>query len=108
MPNLASLGQYPLHGTGVLGNKDIEVIASAATISPKSQKVRVTGTTTIQTITPPNKYFSGPLYIFNTDASVDGLGTSGNIALAVTLTRYKVFTLLYDVATSKWYPSAAS
>lgn len=108
MPNLQSRGVLPLHGTGTLGRSGIEVIASAATIAPTSQKVRVTGNTDIATITPPNKYFNGPLYIFNTDASVGGLLTTGNIALAVTLTRYKVFTLIYDPGTSKWYPSAAS
>lgn len=86
----------------------IAAIASAATIAPLANKNRITGAVTISTITPPTPYFEGPLYLFNTDSSVGIVDTNGNVALQFTLTRYKVFTLLFDPATSKWYPSATS
>jgi hypothetical protein len=94
-----------------LGNAveaDIGVLASAATIVPIKGFNRITGDTTINTITRPDAYFTGPIYLFNTDESVGTISTDGNVALGVTLTRYKVFTLIYDPVTSKWYPSAAS
>ena len=84
-----------------------EVIASATVISPKGNFIRITGNTTIETITV-SPYLIGPLYIINTDASVGVTGVTDNIQLASTLTRYKLFIFCYDPATSKWYPSAAS
>jgi hypothetical protein len=100
-------------GTQTFGEVDYvnasnTAVASTTTISPTGDVVRITGTTAIQTINLPVPNFVGPLYIYETDSSVASLGTSGNIALGVTLTRYKVFTLIYDSGTSKWYPSATS
>src|SRR5678816_1865346 len=79
-----------------------EIIASATVISPKGNFIRITGNTTIETITV-SPYLVGPLYIINTDSSVGVTGVTDNIALASTLTRYKLFTFCYDPATSKWY-----
>lgn len=105
---LGTLTPQVITGVGSVGRAAIEVIASGDSITPHGCFVRITGNTTINTISLPEPYFTGPLYIFNTDSSVGATGTSGNIALATTLTRYKVFTMLYDVATTKWYPSATS
>ena len=89
-----------------------KVIASAAAIVIPDQTnfIRITGNVTIGTISLPigNALFRGPLYLVNTDSSVGVTDTSGNIQLGTTLTRYKIFTLLYDPTTSKWYPSAVS
>lgn len=86
----------------------LAALASANTIAPTDLIHRITGNTTIKTITPPNPYFNGPLYLLNTDASVGTWDTTGNIALAGTMTRYKLFGFVFDPATNLWYPSAAS
>jgi len=91
-----------------LGGSPVEVIASAATIRPTGKFVRITGNTTIDTIVPPSDYWVGPIILFNTDASVGTLSTSGNVQLGVTLTRYKIILLIYDPSTTKWYPSNIS
>jgi hypothetical protein len=91
-----------------VGTNPIEVLASAATISPTGHWVRITGNTTIDTINRPSDYFVGPLFIYNTDAAVGTLSTAGNVALGVTLTRFKLFVLIFDPVTNKWYPSNAS
>lgn len=108
MLNGTILGKHSFSDIGTVGATDIRIIASADIIAPTSKFTRVTGNTTINTITLPIAYFNGPLYIYNTDASVGTLGTGGNIQLGVTLTRYKMFFLVYDPSTSKWYPSAIS
>lgn len=93
---------------GSVGRPKITVVASTTTIPVTSEIMRITGTTAIQTITPPHPYFNGPIYLLNTDSSVGTIGTSGNVAVGVTLTRYHLFTLVYDPAVSKWYPSTVS
>lgn len=103
-----SFGQNSFQDVGSVGRPLIQVVASTTTISVTSKIIRFTGTTAVQTLTPPNQYFNGPIYILNTDSSVNTLGVSGNVALAVTVTRYKIFTLIYDPSTSKWYPSSGS
>jgi hypothetical protein len=102
---MGPLGPQPVGSTGSFGRPAFEVIASAATIAPNGQFVRVTGNTNIVTITPPNPYFSGPLYVLNTDASVGATTTAGNIALATTLVRFKLLVMTYDPVAAKWYPS---
>lgn len=85
----------------------VETIASATTIAPVKSLVHITGTATIQTITPPtNLATTGqggcirliPDGLFSTN-------TSGNIALASTAAVSRVLQMCYDNATSKWYPS---
>ena len=104
--------------TSLLGNRNLDAenvvdptiptLASANTIAPTARTMRVTGNTTIKTITPPNSYFNGPLYLYNTDSSVGTWDTTGNIALAGTMTRYHLFAFVYDPSAGKWYPNAAS
>ena len=84
---------------------NIPVIAAAASIAPVNDVTRVTGTVPIATITPPNAYFNGPLFLYSTDATPFTTVTTGNIALATTVTRYQVLTLVFDPSTSKLYPS---
>lgn len=108
MLNGTMLGKHSFTDIGSVGVAATRVIASATTIAPTSKITRITGNTTIDTITVPTAYFVGPIYVYNTDASVGTISTSGNVQLGVTLTRYKVFLLIYDPSTSKWYPSAVS
>jgi hypothetical protein len=86
-------------------NSAIPVVASAAIISPISDMIRITGNTTINTIVPPDPWFVGPLNMFNTDAAVGTISTTGNVAIGVTLTRFRVFSLFFDKGTQLWYPS---
>ena len=99
-----------LSSAGAFGNTNpvfpnAQVIVSAATIAPVSSLSRVTGTVPVATITPPNAYFNGPLFLFSTDAPPFTTVTTGNIALATTVTRYRLLTLVYDPSVSLWYPS---
>ena len=84
---------------------NIPAIVAAATITPVNKVTRVTGTVPVATITPPNAYFNGPLYLLSTDATPFTTVTTGNIALATTVTRYQLLTLVFDPSTAKWYPS---
>jgi hypothetical protein len=99
-----------LSGSGGFGDTNVvfpnvPVLASAATIAPTDDITRVTGTVPIATITPPNAYFNGPLNLYSTDASPFTTVTTGNIALATTVTQFRLLTLVFDPSTSKWYPS---
>ena len=84
---------------------NVTAIAAAATIAPVDDLTRITGTVPIATITPPNPYFNGPIFLYSTDATPFTTVTTGNIALATTVTRYQLLVLVYDPSTSKWYPS---
>lgn len=103
-----SLGKHSFVDAIAVNDPLIHVMASATTVVPDAKFNRVTGNTTIQTITPPSAYFYGPLWLFNTDASTGTIGTSGNVALGVTLTRYKLFSFVYDPSVGFWYPDATS
>ena len=89
----------------LMGRTIWEVVASAGTISPKTDKIRLTGNSAIATINRPSNYTLGPITLLSTDAAPATLTAAGNIAVAVTLVRYRHCTLLYDPITSKWYPS---
>ncbi len=95
-------------GRGNLVDPTIATIASAATIAPTDMTMRVTGNTGIDTITPPDAYFNGPLFLYCTDSSVPTISANGNVAIQTVLTRYKVFGFIFDPATSKWYPTNVS
>lgn len=100
--SLSEIGKWGLSSV-VLPN--VPTVAAAATIVPSALVTRVTGTVPVATITPPNPYFNGPLWLLSTDASPFTTVTTGNIQLATTVVRYKLLALAYDPSTSKWYPS---
>jgi hypothetical protein len=85
-----------------------ETIASAATISPKKDLVRLTGTTAIATIRPPYTGFSGILMLVPTNAAGVATLTSGNISVAVTMPQNRVTVLVYSKTGNTWYPGAIS
>lgn len=99
--SVKQLGDFP----GVLGRASWEVIASAATIAPKTDRVRLTGAVAVVNITKRNPFDIGPIHIINTDAAPNTWTAAGNIAVAGTQTRYKVISFHRDPATDKWYPS---
>lgn len=85
-----------------------EIIASTTSISPKSDLVRITGTTAISTILPSfGGGFGGILFLVPTDGSV-ALNTAGNILKAVTMVQNQVCVLVYSRKTSSWYPGPIS
>jgi len=92
---------------GITSAAVFEVIARAGTIAPKTDLVRITGSGAVSTITRPGRGV-GPITILSTDAVAPTWDVAGNIAVAGTFTRYKLFTFIYDPTTSKWYPSATS
>jgi hypothetical protein len=79
-----------------------ETLVSAATISPKSDLVLLTGTTSIATINPPFAGFSGLLVLIPTGGAVSLLA-SGNIAATATLTNLVSKVLCYSKKNNKWY-----
>lgn len=84
------------------------VVASAASISPKTDLVRVSGTTNIETITPNfGGGFSGILFVVPTDGVVNTV-TTGNILVAVAMAQNRVTVLVYSKVANKWYPGAIS
>lgn len=84
------------------------VVASAATITPKSDIALVSGTTAIATISGQfGGGFSGILILVPTDGDVDLL-TTGNIAVAVTCAENRATVLVYSKQNELWYPGAIS
>lgn len=85
-----------------------DTIASAATIYPKTDLIRVTGSTAIATISPSfGGGFSGILFIVPVDGSVATL-TTGNITTAVTMPQNRPTTLIYSKKAGVWYPGPIS
>jgi hypothetical protein len=83
-------------------------LVTATTITPKSDLVFVSGTTNVATIIPPFEGFSGLLFLVATDAAGFATVTTGNIALAVSLTTNKVTAFVYSKKNAMWYPGAIS
>lgn len=103
--NLGSLGAKGNFDSGNVVLPNIPAIAAAATIAPGRLITRLTGTVPVATITPPNPYFNGPLWLLSTDASPFTTVTTGNIALASTAVQFKPLGMIFDPSTSKWYPT---
>ena len=83
------------------------VLASATTIFPKTDIVRLTGTTAIATIVPPYAGFSGILILVPTGGNV-ATTTAGNISAVVTMVDEQSCVLVYSKTAEKWYPGAIS
>ena len=80
-------------------------VASAASIIVKSDIVKVTGTTQINTITSP-LFLSAQgglgVILIPVDGSVV-LGTSGNILVGITAVINRAVFMTYDTVVGKWY-----
>ena len=79
-----------------------ESLASATSVAPKADLVRMTGTTTLATIVPPFAAFSGVLVIVPTDGNV-ATTTTGNIGVAVTMPQNRATVLVFSKVTGLWY-----
>jgi hypothetical protein len=75
-------------------------LASAATIAPTHMFHRVTGTTQIDTITPPYPTFSGMLVLSFAGACV--VSAAGNVDIAFTSAANEFAVLIYNPARAKW------
>lgn len=91
---------------GLAGRAAEQAITTAATIAPTRDVVILSGTTSIATITPPptGGISDNVLVLIPTGGDV-ALLTTGNIAVAVTMTSLKSTWLIYSQSQSKWYPN---
>jgi len=87
---------------GIVSKMSDSVVASAASIDVRTDMVRVTGTTQINTINPQFESFGGFLVLLPVDGSVT-LGTSGNILVGITALQNRAVFLVYSRNTAKWY-----
>jgi len=77
-------------------------VASAGTIYAKSDVVKVTGTTQVNTIVPNfGGGFGGFLILVATDGAVT-LGTSGNILVGISATQNRAVFMVYVRSLGKW------
>lgn len=80
-----------------------ETMASAATITAKTDIVIVTGTTQINTINPRfGGGFSGFLVLIPTNAAGVTLGTSGNILVGIAAAQNRAVFMVYSKSLAKW------
>ena len=89
---------------GSISKTTEENVASATTINVRTDLVRLTGSTQVETILS-NLFLSKGGVTFGIVA-VDGavvLGTSGNILVGQTLAQNRLYTLTYSALTGKWY-----
>lgn len=82
-------------------------LASAATIAPGTFLTKVTGTVQVATVTPPVSGAHLLAFLF-TNGAPGALLTSGNIAVAYTPITNRVFFMVYDPETAKYYPMAVT
>lgn len=77
-------------------------VASAATITAKADLVRVSGSTTINTIIPGLGTAQGQfLILVPTDGAVT-LGTSGNILVGIAMAQNRAVFLAFSKPLGKW------
>lgn len=96
---------------GMITKISEEPISLTTTISPKSDLVHVTSTTTttvLATIIPPFTGSSGIMVILNRSGANMTTVTTGNIAAAVTIPVNLSCVLTYSLLTGKFYPGAIS
>lgn len=77
-------------------------VASATTIDCKSDLIKITGSTTIQTINPPfGGQFSLVIVIYPVDGAVT-LGNSGNILVGIAMAQNRSVWLAWSKSLQKW------
>lgn len=89
---------------GRISKTESEVVASASSIIVRTDVVKVTGSTQINTITSPLMLDRGGLLLvlIPVDGSVV-LGTSGNILVGITAAQNRAVFLVWDAVVGKWY-----
>lgn len=87
-----------------------ETLASAATIAPRKDLVRVTGSTQIDNILGQfGGGFSGILFLVPVDGNVV-VSTTGNVigGGSITMLQNKITILVFSKSVGKWYTHALS
>jgi hypothetical protein len=87
---------------GITTKLSESVVASATTIRADADVVRVTGTTTIQTILPNNGGYPAFVVLIPVDGTVT-LGTSGNISVGIAAAQNRAVFLVFSLVTGKWH-----
>jgi hypothetical protein len=88
---------------GLTSKLSESTVASAATISAKTDIVLVSGTGTINTILPNfGGGFSGFLVLIPTNAAGVTLGTSGNILVGLAAVQNRALFMVYVRSLAKW------
>lgn len=87
---------------GIVSKLSESVVASAATIDPSTEIIRLTGTTNIVNIVPPGTGLSTILFLIPTGGNV-ATTAAGNIATAQTMLNNQLTIAVYSRAANKWY-----
>lgn len=94
---------------GITSKISESIVAFATTISPKTDLVHVTDTTSstvATTIIPPYAGFSGIMVIVNRSGNNIATLTTGNILTAVTIGQNVAIVLTYSKLLNKWIVGA--
>lgn len=93
---------------GILNKLSESVVASSTSIQVKTELVRLTGSTAIATILPPQQGgFSGMIVLVPVDGTI-ATTTAGNITIVVTMPQNRATILVYSKGANVWYPGAIS
>lgn len=87
---------------GVQSKVSVSTVASATTITAKTDVIKVTGSTQVETILSPLMGSGMMLVLIPVDGSVV-LGTSGNILVGITAVINRAVWLVWDKTVGKWY-----
>ena len=82
------------------------VLDLSGTLTPKTDVIRITGTTTttvIATINAPFANMGGLLFIVNGSGAAITAVTTGNVATTCSIPANCVTTLVYSPSAAKWY-----
>lgn len=106
--------KYPFDFYTAQSDKQVSpsTVASAAAFTPEHKFTRITGTTPITQINPPDpKGYCEITLVFTTayaNALNTGVTTQGGIAAAYTSVADRPIDLCYDPRTGLWYPKAVA
>ncbi len=93
---------------GITTKLSEELLLTAATITPRADLVKLSGATSIATISGQfGGGFSGIMIIVPTTDNV-ALLTTGNISVAVTMPVGRATVLVFSKVNNVWYPGAIS
>lgn len=89
---------------GTMSKLSESIVASADSITVRTDVVRITGSTTINTIlTPEQGWPTGSMVILIPTAGSVALGTSGNILVGITMAQNRAVWLVWNKGAGKWY-----
>lgn len=87
---------------GAVSKVNESSVLSATTIFVKSDLVRITGSTQIETIMSSLQGSSIMIFLVPVDGNIV-LGTSGNILVGATLIQNRLHVLIFSKSVNKWY-----